>query len=74
MRVEVEVFNEDVTTPNNNVIPGICMECTRCGLEVLVSGQSSRSFKYGYKMLRDGCKRNESNYYNCVDEPEDDGN
>ena len=73
MRVEVDVSSCNVDHPESNrMLPGLCLECTRCEHRVEVAGESRRSFRYGYMRLKDECPLGESNYYACEDEPEDD--
>ena len=70
-KVEVEVRATQVLTDRGNLIPGVAVCCTRCGHEVKVAGETSRSVRRGCAMLREECPEGEENYYH---DPEgDDG-
>lgn len=63
MRVEVEIYEDEVESDTGRDIPGLRLTCGRCGYEVAVWGTSDRSAKRGAAMLAEECPQGEKNYY-----------
>jgi len=70
--VEVTVIVKSASVAfNGRNVPGIELDCDRCGKCVKVAGETIRSYRRGYALFAEGCPRNERNFYRSDDEPED---
>jgi len=72
MRVDVEIEFIDLDNDQGRMIPGIIATCTRCDHEVECFGQSPRSVRRCFILLKEECPEGEENYYTCDDEFLDD--
>ncbi len=62
MRVDVDVTEIELEG-DHTTIPGLAVECSRCGHVVEVYGTSGASERRGCAMLREDCPYGESNFY-----------
>lgn len=63
MRVDVDIFEDEVENDDGRPIPGLRLICERCGQEVEVWGTTDASARRGAAMLAEECPNGESNYY-----------
>jgi hypothetical protein len=62
-RVTCDVHEVDLDGDDEDSITGVCVVCQQCGHAAEVRGTEERSVKRGLVMLREGCPREESNFY-----------
>jgi len=63
VRVDVEIFKDEVESDEGRPLTGLRLICSRCGHEVTVWGTSDRSAKRGAVMLAEECPSGERNFY-----------
>lgn len=63
MKVEIEIEEDYFDGDYGGDVAGLRICCTRCGHYVEVFGQESSSARRGALMLREGCPKGESNFY-----------
>ena len=63
MRVECEVEEGDVEDDRGNLRPGVVVTCGRCKHAVESLGQTDRSIRRCFALLREECPEGEENYY-----------
>lgn len=63
MKVSVTVTECVLTTADGYPVAGLEVACARCGEAVEVFGTSDRSVRRACATLRDGCPRQERNFY-----------
>ncbi len=69
--MQVTVIVKSASVPfNGRNVPGIEMDCDRCGKCVKVAGETIRSFRRDYATLANECNKGERNFYKSDDEPE----
>lgn len=63
MRVDVEIYEDEIESDSGHPTPGLHLTCARCGHEVAVFGTGESSAKRGAYILRQECPNGESNFY-----------
>jgi hypothetical protein len=63
VRVEVEIYEDEVENDDGYFVSGLRLTCNRCGHEVTASGTSDGSARYGAVKLSQECPNGERNYY-----------
>jgi hypothetical protein len=63
MKVEVDVYQDEVEGDHGRPVDGLCLTCERCGHQVKVFGTSNASAQRGAVVLREECPQGENNYY-----------
>lgn len=68
MQVAAEIEEADIEDEADQIRPGICATCTRCGHETLSYGTSEASIKRCLALLREECPQGETNFYVADDD------
>ena len=63
MKVNVRISEIVLENEDGYDIPSIMTACSRCGTTTESFGQSDRSVRRCLVLLREGCPRNENNFY-----------